>query len=46
MIDYQKMYYELFNEITDIIEKLKQIQIIAEEKYISANEFKDEFCNV
>ena len=41
MIDYQKMYYELFNEITDIIEKLKQIQIIAEEKYISANDFED-----
>jgi len=41
MIDYQKMYYELFNEITDIIEKLKQIQIIAEEKYI---ECEDEFC--
>ena len=41
MIDYQKMYYELFNEITDIIEKLKQIQIDAEDKYISANEF----CN-
>ena len=42
MIDYQKMYYELFNEITDIIEKLKQIQIIAEEKYISANEFEEQ----
>ena len=41
MIDYQKMYYELFNEITDIIEKLKQIQISAEEKYISANDFED-----
>ena len=41
MIDYQKMYYELFNEITDIIEKLKQIQIDAEEKYISSNDFED-----
>jgi len=41
MIDYQKMYYELFNEITDIIEKLKQIQIDAEEKYISAGEFEE-----
>ena len=41
MIDYQKMYYELFNEITDIIEKLKQILISAEEKYISANDFED-----
>ena len=41
MIDYQKMYYELFNEITDIIERLKQIQINAEEKYISANDFEE-----
>ena len=41
MIDYQKMYYELFNEITDIIEKLKQIQIDAEDKYISENDFED-----
>lgn len=41
MVDYKKMYYELFNEITDIIEKLKQIQINAEDKYISANDFED-----
>ncbi len=41
MEDYKKMYYELFNEITDIIEKLKQIQINAEDKYISANDFED-----
>ena len=26
MADYQKMYYELFNKVTDIIENLKQIQ--------------------
>jgi len=42
MEDYKKMYFELFNEITDIIEKLKQIQINAEEKYISANEFEEQ----
>ena len=27
MEDYKKMYFELFNEITDVIEKLKEIQI-------------------
>ena len=42
MIDYQKMYYELFNEITDIIEKLKEIQINAEERYISVAEGEKE----
>ena len=36
MEDYKKMYFELFNEITDVIEKLKEIQIKAEENYISA----------
>ena len=42
MIDYQKMYYELFNEITDVIEKLKEIQLNAEERYISATEVEKE----
>ena len=36
MEDYKKMYYELFNEITDVIEKLKEIQLNAEERYVSA----------
>ena len=44
MIDYQKMYYELFNEITDVIERLKQIQVNAEERYISAeSEEKEQY---
>ena len=38
MEDYKKMYFELFNEITDIIEKLKEIQIKAEERYVEAEE--------
>ena len=42
MIDYQKMYYELFNEITDVIERLKQIQLNAEERYISAESGDEE----
>ncbi len=34
MENYKKLYYELFNKITDIIEELKQIQIDVEEKFI------------
>ncbi len=36
MEDYKKMYYELFNKITDVIETLKKIQQEAEEIYLSA----------
>ena len=36
MDDYKKMYYELFNKITDAIENLKKIQQDAEESYLSA----------
>ena len=36
MSDYKKMYYELFNKITDVIENLKKIQEEAEEIYLSA----------
>ena len=36
MEDYKKLYYELFNKITDIIEELEKIQQEAEERYISA----------
>ena len=36
MEDYKKLYYELFNKITDIIEELKKIQQDTEERYISA----------
>ena len=38
MEDYKKLYYELFNKITDIIEELKKIQQDAEERFISAND--------
>jgi len=35
MEKYKELYYELFNKITNIIEELKQIQLDAEEKFIS-----------
>ena len=35
---YKKMYYELFNEVTDVIEKLQKIQQKCEEIYISSDE--------
>ena len=38
MEDYKKMYYELFNKITDTIETLKKIQQEAEEAFISSND--------
>ena len=38
MEDYKKMYYELFNKITDIIENLKKIQREAEETFITSND--------
>ena len=38
MADYQKMYYDLFNKITDVIENLKQIQRKAEETFIASND--------
>ena len=38
MDDYKKMYYELFNKITDTIENLKQIQREAEETFITYND--------
>ena len=38
MENYKKMYFELFNKITDIIENLKQIQVEAEETFITSND--------
>lgn len=38
MADYKEMYYQLFNEVTDVIERLKEIQKKAEEIYIEAGE--------
>ena len=34
MPDYEKMYFELFNKITDVIEELKEIQGKMEEKFM------------
>lgn len=38
MPDYRKMYSLLFNEITNVIEQLQQIQIKTEELYMDAEE--------
>jgi uncharacterized spore protein YtfJ len=38
MEDYKKMYYELFNKITDTIENLKKIQQDSEETFITSND--------
>ena len=38
MEDYKKMYFELFNKITDTIENLKKIQQEAEETFITSND--------
>ena len=35
MSDYKELYFKLFNEITDVIGKLKEIQKQAEEMYIA-----------
>ena len=35
MTDYKKLYFELFNGITDVIEKLKALQIRTEELFIN-----------
>ena len=37
MEDYKAMYYNLFNQLTAVIEQLKEIQAKAEEMYINAN---------
>lgn len=42
MADYKEMYYQLFNEITDVIEKLKEIQCKMEEMYAETDEKSDE----
>ena len=32
--DYKKLYYALFNDVTDVIERLKRIQADAEERFL------------
>jgi hypothetical protein len=34
-MDYKKLYLELFNKVTDIIEELKEIQTQMEQKVIA-----------
>ena len=34
MPDYEKLYHEMFNKVTDVIEELKQLQIKMEEEYL------------
>lgn len=36
MEDYKSMYFKLFNQLTDVIEQLKEIQSKAEEMYINS----------
>ena len=38
MADFEKMYYELFNGITNTIEKLKELQQKTENLYIEQKE--------
>lgn len=42
MADYEKMYYKLFNKITDIIKELEDVQKETEEMYISFGENEDD----
>ena len=41
MADYKRMYFELFNKITDVIEDLKDVQCKTEEIYINTD-FEEE----
>ncbi len=43
MPDYQKLYYLMFNKVTDIIEELKKLQQDAEEIYIDTCDDEPEF---
>lgn len=38
MADYRKMYLNLFNKVTDVIEELQQIQRETEDLYIKGRE--------
>ena len=37
-MDYEKLYHDLFNAVTDSIENLKEAQLKAEENYIKMTE--------
>ena len=38
MPDYEKLYYAMFNKITDVIEELKELQKKMEEEYLNQTE--------
>ena len=38
MPDYKKLYFELFNKVSDIIEELKEVQIKAEEIFLEEDD--------
>ena len=38
MPDYKKLYFELFNKISDIIEELQELQRKTEEMYVDDDE--------
>lgn len=42
MTDYKKLYYQLFNRVTDLITELQQIQIEAEERFMNEPDEDDE----
>lgn len=42
MADYKKMYFELFNKITDVIEELKEIQCKTEAIYMECDSAEEE----
>ena len=42
MTDYKKLYYQLFNRVTDLITELQQIQIEAEERFMNEMDEDDE----
>ena len=45
MADYKKMYFTLFNKITDVIEDLQEIQLQTEEMFINSSETVIEIKN-
>lgn len=38
MSDYEKLYYKLYNGISDIIDELKKLQLEAEEEFMASPE--------
>lgn len=46
MPDYKKLYFSLFNDVTDAIEILKKIQTTSEERYLeSCNKSQSDLQN-